>query len=56
MFLLVTRRAHIKEICRRSYSHVKIVVACTALSLDDEQCDYSDRDGVIRHLGVQMRM
>ena len=35
---------------------MKIVVACTALSLDDEQCDYSGRDGVIRQLGVQMRM
>ena len=30
---------HIKrEICWRSYSHMKIVAAGTALSLDDEQC------------------
>ena len=39
-----------------SYSHMKIVVACTALSLDDDQCGYSNRDGVIEHLGLQMRM
>ena len=56
MFLLHTEKAHTKEICWRSYSHEKIVVACTALSLDDEQCGYSGRDGVIGHLGVQMRM
>ena len=35
---------------------MKIAAACTALRLDDEQCDYSSRDGVIEHLGVQMRM
>ena len=55
-FLFVTMRAHTKEICWRSYSHVKIAATCTVLSLDDEQCDYSGRDGVIGHLGVQMRM
>ena len=27
-----------------------------ALSLDDEQCGYFDRDGVIGHFRVQMRM
>ena len=36
MFLLDMERAHTKEICWRSYSHMKIVVACSALSLDDE--------------------
>ena len=35
---------------------MKITAACTALSLDDEQCGYSNRDEVIRHLGVQMCM
>ena len=35
---------------------MKIAAACTALILDDEQCGYFDRDGVIGHLGVQMRM
>ena len=50
------RRAHIKEICWRTDSQEKIVVACTALSLDDEQYSYSDRDGEIEHLRVQMFM
>ena len=31
---------------------MKIAAACTALSFDDEQYDYFDRDGVIRNLGV----
>ena len=35
---------------------MKIAATCTALSLDDKQCGYSDRDGVIGNLGVQMRM
>ena len=35
---------------------MKIIVACTVISLDDEQCGYSGRDGVIGHLGVQMHM
>ena len=43
-FLLVTGRAHTKEICWGSYSHVKLVVACTALRLENEQCCYSGRD------------
>ena len=43
-FLFMTMRAHTKEICWRSYSHVKIAATCTVLSLDDEQCDYSGRD------------
>ena len=36
IFLLDMERAHTKEICWRSYLHVKIVVACTALRVDDE--------------------
>ena len=39
-----------------SYSHVKLVVTCTTLSLDDEQCGYSGREGVFGHLGVKMCM
>ena len=35
---------------------MKIASACTALSLGDEQCGYSDGDGMIGHLGVHMRM
>ena len=35
---------------------MKIVAACTALSLDDEQRGYFGIDGVFGHLGVHMRM
>ena len=35
---------------------MKIAATCNALSLNDEQCGYFNRDGVIGHLGVQMRM
>ena len=35
---------------------MKITITRTALSLDDEQCGYFDRDGVIGQLEVQMRM
>ena len=33
---------------------MKVVVVCISLSLDDEQCCYSSRDGMIGCLGVQM--
>ena len=51
----MTGRAHIKEICWKSYSHLKIAAACIALSLDNEHYGYSSRDRVIEHLGVHMR-
>ena len=35
---------------------MKIDAACTALSLDDKQCGYFDRDGVIRNLGEIISM